>query len=201
MPPFVRPFLAVSQTTLTNVNGKRHPFHGLFTTLDIPKGGFIGFYNGEYHQTEKPYNGRDAYVFTTSDGYIKPSRKKKAVDPAAYPIAMMNEPRPSESANVCAVELSSAKNVIPHRKPSTKIGAVGVYACRKIKAGEEIFINYGRHYKRNHYDNPDGIDPYKLVGPPCKILKEDREPVQQMQRAFGIEFVTVDPECYVLYEK
>ena len=74
MAPYIRPFLAVAQTTLRDpTNGEQYPFMGLYAGRDLPKGTFLGFYSGDIKDGD--YNGKDSYVFQLSDVYIKPKKK------------------------------------------------------------------------------------------------------------------------------
>ena len=203
MAPHYRPFLAIAQTTLTNVKTKkRFEFNGLFTTRHIGKGSFIGFYNGTFHDSgEAGYRGKDAYVFTTSGQYIVPKRPRGSMpDPAKYPLAMANEPPRGTVANVTAVELTRARGVISQLPPNTQISAIGFFACRDIEAGEELFVHYGPRYNRNSYPNPEDIPQQQLVGEPCKLLVKERQlPIGLADEfdEFGVAYLHVDPECYV----
>lgn len=198
MPPFIRPFLTVAQTTLQHPEtGEQYEFHGLYTGVNIPKGSFLGFYNGRFKDGE--YRGRNSYVFSLSEMYIHPSKTKGYVDPMRYPLAMCNEPPNGTVANVCAVEFSKAKNVIPQLPSSASISALAFYTCRDVKGGEELFIHYGEAYHRGHYVNYDTVaDPLTLVGKPCTVLKRDREMPMDMMRHFGLLYV--DSECFVEME-
>lgn len=196
MAPYVRPFLAVAQTTLHGPDGTRYPFMGLFTTVDLPKGSFLGFYSGEFKEGE--YRGKDSYVFQLSDVYIKPRKTRRGVDAARYPLAMCNEPRPGETASVAVVEFSTARDVITSLPPSTKIAALGFFTCRDVRGGEELSVHYGTRYHRGHYANPDDVDPLRLVGKPGRLLKAERQTPRHMAAAFGHFYV--DRECYIEYE-
>lgn len=196
MAPHVRPFLAVAQTTLQHPGtGARYPFHGLFTTVDLPAGAFLGFYNGVFK--EGTYRGKDSYVFSTSDMYVKPKKTRGTVLGAAYPLAMANEPPRGSQANVMVVEFSRADGVVPQLPRKTRISALGFYTCRTVRAGEELFVHYGSAYYRGHYDNPHGVE--DLVGAPCSIKKAQRERPVDMAAAFGLQ-PYVPPECFVEYE-
>lgn len=202
MAPFLRPFLAVARTTLTSpVTGNQYPFHGLYATVDLPKGSFLGFYNGTFrHAGERGYTGKDSYVFTTSNEYIVPKKTKGRVDPTRYPLAMLNEPPPGTTANVTAVEFVTAQHVIPQLAPRTKIAAIGFFACRAVAAGEELFVHYGARYNRRHYENPHDLPHDELVGKSCTLLKKERERPTDMTALFGLSHAHVDPECFVVYE-
>lgn len=198
MAPFLRPFLAVSQTTLKHpATHERYPFYGLFTTVDLPKGSFLGFYSGVFRDGE--FRGRNAYVFSLSNAYIRPKKVKGQIDPTRYPLAMCNEPPVSTDANVCAVEFSKARGVIPQLPPTSSISALAFYTCRAVRAGEELFVHYGAHYDRSHYALYDDVDdPLELVGRPCKTLKAERELPMDMMQRFGLLYV--DKECYAELE-
>ena len=199
MAPFLRPFLATAQTTLRDpTTGERYPFHGLYTTVKLAKGSFLGFYSGVFKDGE--YRGRDAYVFSLSNVHIRPRKVKGQIDPARYPLAMCNEPPVSVDANVCVVEHSKAKGVIPQLPDSSDIAALAFYTCRDVEGGEELFVHYGSNYNRSHYALYDQTaNPLTLVGRPCKILKAEREMPIHMMRLFGL-LEYVDRECYVEVE-
>ena len=83
--PYVRPFLSISQTTLSDPStGKRYKFNGLFTSVPLPRGSFLGFYNGKYVEGE--YRGKkNSYTMSTSSGAIVPELIKGKVDGRKYP--------------------------------------------------------------------------------------------------------------------
>ena len=45
---------------------------------------------------------------------------------------------PRTSANVCVVEFSKARDVIPQLSANTDISALAFYTCRNVKGGEEL---------------------------------------------------------------
>lgn len=200
MAPFLRPFLAVAPTTLADpATGRPYPFSGLYTTVDLPKGAFLGFYNGVFK--DGSYGGRDAYVFSLSEVHIRPGRprgKKSsgAVDPLRHPLAMCNEPPVGTRANVCAVEMTRAKDTLPGLPAKTRISALAFFTCRPVAGGQELFVHYGPQYHRGHYTPPPGSD--AVVGEACYVAKPERETPMQMMQHFGLLYV--DPECYVVHE-
>ena len=201
MAPFVRPLLAVAQTTLTSpVTGEAYPFLGLYATVDLPKGSFLGFYNGTFREIAKRDTTRDGYVFATSNERITPRKTKGRVDPARYPLAMLNEPPPGTTANVTAVEFVTAQHVIPQLPPRTKIAAIGFFTCRFVAAGDELFVHYGAFYDRRKYENPHHLPADQLVGAPCTLLKKEREHPTDMAAMFGLSHARVDDECFVVYD-
>ena len=198
MAPCIRPFLSVSRTTLSDpVTGNRYPFNGLFASIDIPAGSFLGFYNGTIKDGE--YKGNNRYVFSMSSAYVVPPSIKGRVDAYMYPLAMVNEAPANGFANACIIEFTSAKGVIPSLSPKTEISAIGYFTCFDVEAGEELFINYGKTYNRSHYSNPDGVSSSSLVGKGCHVLKNKRETPLQMMENFGLH-PFVDKECYVELE-
>lgn len=200
MAPFIRPFLVVSQTTLTDpTSGERYPFHGLFAGEDLALGAFLGFYNGIFK--DGTYRGKGKYTFSTSDMYVRPRSTKNGISAVEYPLAMCNEPAPESTANVCNVEFTKADKVIPQLKSSAKIAAIGFYACRPIQAGEELFIHYGRFFNRSHYPRPEDQDiGMNLVGKQCYVKKMNRETPLQMMESCGLH-PFVPNECYAEYEE
>ena len=196
MAPCIRPFLASAQTTLTYPSDAgtevRYPFGGLFTTRPLRKGDFIGFYNGKIHDLPRnggAYRGKDRYVFSASNAYVKPTRVRGKIEFARTPLALANEPAAGRAANVCAVERSVAKDVVPQLKPSRRITAVVFYACTDVPAGAELFVHYGKGYDRSAYANPE-------VGQPCYVKLKERQTIQQLAEEFGIAYAHVDEECF-----
>lgn len=226
MAPYVRPFYAISQTTLRDAAGYRYPFHGGFTTVNLPAGALLGFYNGSFKPVgAKGYARRNRNAFGTSDFIIVPkyrgaqeegssdddetlderhARKEASVPvpkgAAAYPLALINEPPAGQVANVMAAEVSRAKDHIMSLPGRTPIAALAYYATRDIRAGEELFVHYGPGYRRTHYDNPLGKAPEDLVGKASTIPKAQRETVRDLARRFGPQFEIVPKDCYVVYD-
>lgn len=195
--PCIRPFLAVAQTTLTDPDTKeRYPFDGLFAGRNIPAGGFLGFYNGNFK--DGTYRGKGAYTFQLSDMYVmpKPDRRTGTVSSAEYPLAMCNEPPPGTTANVVQRELSTARHVIPQLPAKTGIAALGFYVCRDIRAGEELFLHYGTRYNRNHYKAHSNGE---VVGAAGKIKVQFMELPTLMMEHFGLQ-PYVPPDCFREYE-
>ena len=195
----MRPFLAVAQTTLRHPDtSEQYPFLGLFTTVDLPRGSFLGFYSGEFRSGT--YHGKNSYVFQLSDVHIRPKQTRKGVDAAKYPLAMCNEPPPGRRANVFTSEISRAKDAIPTLPVGAKIAALGFFTCEDVARGQELFVHYGNAYDRRHYANPKGVsDLLTLVGGKGFIKKGERETPVHMIRAFGLH-PYIDGECYDEYE-
>ena len=162
MAPFIRTFLAVARTTLQSpVNKQRYPFDGLFTTRKLKRGDFLGFYNGTYKDLDgREYRGRHDYVFIASDGYFVPRRHRVGgtlgVDAERYPMAMLNEPPALGHANVVAVEVTKAKNAIPHLPSATDVAAIAFYACTSVPSLYQFlcflyfqYISTQTHPRRN----------------------------------------------------
>lgn len=199
MPPCVRPFLVVARTTLVDPStGTRYPFNGLFAGQDLPKGAFLGFYHGTFK--DGVYEGRrDAYVFATSDMHIVPKRRSKGVSAYEHPLAMCNEPPRGGAANVSSHEFTTAKHVIPHLKASTKIAALGFHTCTCVRAGEELFLHYGREYDRSHYKRLYSAErDDDTVGDPGRLRVGERELPERMMQTFGLYSFVLD-DCYALY--
>lgn len=188
----------VGRTSLIDLaTHEAYPFMGLFSGIDLSAGAFLGFYNGKIKDGD--YGGKDSYVMSNGNVYVKPVKNKGKVDPAKYPLAMINEPPPGTDANVFVVDFSKAKDVVPSLPGTQDISAIGFYTCRAIKGGEELFLNYGKRYYRGAYPNPLGItDLSLLVGNGCRLTKSKRETPIEMMHSFGLLYV--DKECYVLME-
>lgn len=197
MAPFCRPFVAVAPTTLVDDAQRRLPMRGLFTTRPLKAGQFLGFYNGTFREGD--YKGRDTYVMSTSDFHIRPKKTRGVVDPAAYPLAMCNEPPNGSMANVVIHEFTRARGVLPHLPPTASIAAIGFFACRDVRAGEELFVHYGNRFARPLPGRSAGSKEEYSVGVPCRIKKSECETPVQMMEALGL-LPHVDRECYVEYE-
>ena len=198
MPYLVRPFLAVSRTTLSDpATGERYPFAGLFTTVDLPAGAFLGFYNGKIRDGE--YRGKDRYCISGSEVHVRPVKTKGVVRPEEYPLAMVNEPPPDTEANTSIVEFSTAGGVVPGLPSKTSIFAIGFFTCAPVRAGSELFVNYGKGYDRSHYPNPLDVPVSRMVGKTCRPpLKAQRERPVDMMAKYGID--RVDADCFAVLE-
>lgn len=190
MPPIAvvgrgtRTAVGVAQTLLTRtVRGrtKRLPFWGLFALTDIPQGGFLGYYSGDFFDDTDPFAKPKGnhYVFAGSGYTIIPRAEADGqVSPFAYPMSMVNEPPADTQANVDIVEWSTAGQAVTGIKPkSTKVDALALHASRPIAAGEELYLNYGEKYTRRHY--PKGT----VVGPAAN-LKRGMVPAGERPRAY-----------------
>lgn len=197
--PLIRPFLAVAQTTLHDPEtGNRYPFNGLFAGQFLPKGSFLGFYNGDFKDGH--FKGKaGAYVFQMSDMFIVPRKKNKTISSFEYPLAMCNEPEPGSVANVTQHEFTKAKDVVPQLAKGSKIAALGFYACKDIPAGQELFLHYGNAYDRSHYKTASPHERGQIVGHRCTLLKSEKESPLQMMTKYGLHpFVPQD--CFREYE-
>lgn len=189
--PYVRPFLSISQTTLSDPStGKRYKFNGLFTSVPLPRGSFLGFYNGKYVEGE--YRGKkNSYTMSTSSGAIVPELIKGKVDGRKYPLAMTNEPAVGEKANVVITEFHKAKGVIPQLPPGQNIDAIGFYTSEDVPAGVELFVHYGYAFSRAGYE----------VGSRGRSLRvSERETPQDMALSFGFQSYPVPEDCFQEYE-
>lgn len=181
MSPFTRPNLIVQQTLLKK-GKKRLEFNGLFTSESIPKGGFIGFYSGDFFDEEDEIP--NSHYALNGSGYtvVPPGENtRRGVDPLLHPLGMANEPPLGTVANATVVEWSLAKDAIPGIDPKRRVGVLAIHACRDIEVGEEIYFHYGELYDRRHY----GRKPYN-VGKGCTIsrksIPEDEKPRNMMLR-------------------
>lgn len=196
--PVVRPCLKVHRTTLVNPKTKkRYTFNGLFTTKALKKGDFLGYYNGKFVRSTRSLY---AFQLTRDFGFVTPPLRKDSVppspDPAAYPLAMANEPPQGSSASIHVKEFTRAKSgrlvVVPGIAPSTKIAAIGFYASKNIKRGDELFLHYGEHYPRSHY-----IGKGTEVGGHCShylLAEEMQSPADMMKRYGLLDHLSTD--CY-----
>lgn len=191
--PYVRPGLLIKQTQLTTggKGGKnaRLPFHGLFTMVDVPAYAFLGYYTGVFYDEDDESRAPSNYAVSGS-GYVvvPPGEHHGGVDPAQYPMAMMNEPPRGRTANATMVEWATAKNAVPGVSPRSRVAVLAVHACVDIPAGSEIHFHYGKEYDRRHY----GRKPYN-VGSPCpgfaQTLVPDHERPRRALEMRGIHHV------------
>jgi hypothetical protein len=188
---YIRPFLSISQTTLTDPRtGERYPFKGLFTSAPLPRGSFLGFYNGEY--MEGGYRGKkNSYTMSTSLGVFVPKVVRGKVDGRKYPLAMINEPAVGEQANVVIAEFHKAKGVVPQLHPKQSIDAIGFYTSEDVPAGRELFAHCGYAFGRAGYQ-------VGTRGRPLRV--SERETPQDMARAFHFQHFTVPEDCFEEYE-
>lgn len=159
--------LYVAQTGLSDENGRRHSFMGLFTRRKIRKGEFIGFYTGEWftecaYQRLRPAQRamRDAYaVSLSSDLVVSPPMNRRGrrdlqrrPDMKKHPLSMANEPSLHRQANVILKEYSflydEIESGVDEERADESFDAIGLVACRDIGRNREIFWSYGPHYPR-----------------------------------------------------
>lgn len=116
---------------------------GLFTVEDIPKNQFIGKYNG-YIVPRPIFSKVSKYSFGLPDGglvdplyNLEPSRENVFMASAFYDnfILYTNEPPKGKVANVYSYGFNSE---------------VHFGTCRKIVAGEELYVHYGPMYLRDY---------------------------------------------------
>ena len=186
--PYERPGLLVRQTLLTK-GRKRLPFYGLFADTFIPKHAFLGYYTGNFYDevvgdeededVENPpppshyaANGSGFTVVPPGEGTAR------GVDPASYPMAMMNEPPLGTVSNATIVEWLKAEDGLPNAelRPNQKIGVVAIHACSNIQAGEEIYFHYGEDYERPF--KAYGRKPHN-VGNSCGSLNRGDVPLKE----------------------
>ena len=108
--------------------------NGLFTTIDIPKNTIIGYYKG------KIYNNEDEYIHSKTDGmYMWENDKNNTssfyidardIDSSNI-LRYVNDFRTDEGNNLDIVRTSG------HMYYKTR---------QDIKAGSELYINYGDYY-------------------------------------------------------
>ena len=173
--PCCRTHLYVANTKLTNEQGGRLSFLGLFTARPIKKGSFIGFYSGDWwkedaykQQGASTLNASNRYAIRTSDELIvcPPMSRNRRPDPEMYPIGMANEPNALGEANsmlteysFCVDELDVSASKIDEDRWDDDFIAVGLIACRNIGRHREILWSYGGSYAP--------VRPYS-VGKNCK---------------------------------
>tara|TARA_B100001741_G_scaffold287251_1_gene264620 strand:+ start:354 stop:920 length:567 start_codon:yes stop_codon:yes gene_type:complete len=152
--------LYVAQTQIRNPKTNRElPFNGLFSSLPIPKGACLGLYEGTIVEDVDLDDGQfkvpsgEHYVVMGSDFVIIPQKRPDgSVDPVRFPLAMINEPPPTQSANAFFYEWPYMEDVHPSAARKRElVSAVAVHAARDIPANTEIYVNYGKHYSRKHY--------------------------------------------------
>ena len=202
-----RPFLAVAPTLLTDSRtGKRLPFRGLYAGHPLPAGAFLGFYNGEWLEAADGHRSADpSYTMEVSTpgggvAHITPTTRdlKGRICAATHMMAMCNEPPAGTEASVCFVPLFRAGGVVPLLPKKASIAALALYTCRAVKAGDELYVHYGKDYPRRKY--PRDALGAPLVGAPCKPLPRNaRETPGEMMQAHGLSGA-VPPDCYRAYD-
>ena len=173
--------VAIAQTLLTKtVRGKvqRLPFWGLFAIQDIPKYGFLGYYCGEFYEEDdprlkRPPLSKSHYKFNGSGFTVIPHETDGIVSPLRYPMAMVNEPPPGTTANVCIIEWGKAGQAIPQLPPRDNVMVIAMHATRAIRAGEELYIHYGNGYDRRHYPK---VNRQPAVGLPSHVSQYEVPP-------------------------
>lgn len=107
---------------------------GLFATVDIPKGTKIGYYAGVY-LNEKQYNRlkNQNYVwYIKKDLYVDAYPCKKAL--LRYSNSFMSRKQ--------RIKMKKKYNIEPY----TYGGKLWYRTIRNVKAGDELFIDYGPEY-------------------------------------------------------
>lgn len=134
---------------------------GLFTANPIPEGGFICFYGGTFYQStewDKLDNEKrkslEVYAvgvnetsnIDTVNVVLVPKRQAdNSVNFVENPGAAANEPKGGDNAN--AFLQANLWNVAVGDMAFESYLAIALYACRDIKADEEILWNYGQAYE------------------------------------------------------
>jgi hypothetical protein len=149
---YCRPGLFIDQTTLTDKNGKRLDFRGLFTRSNIPKGAFLGLYRGSFIEEEMKSSNPYAIQSFGGDNIEPPINSDNKIEDAKiseYPLAMINEGHPQ---NVVVKGVPSNRDgFVPNLALSEKIDGLAFYASMEIEAGSELFLYYGPTYERRNY--------------------------------------------------
>lgn len=182
--------VGVGQTTLVGKNGQRLPFWGLHAISDIPRGGFVGLYAGNFFEEDDPQlPKKNAYAMNGS-GYtvIPPAHPTHGVHPFMYPIAMINEPPTGVRANVAIVEWSNGGQGVPGMRKAEPINMLAIHATEFIPLGSEIFLNYGSRYDRRHY--PKGT----VVGWAATPIGRSAVPKAEQPRAYLERIGEVAPQ-------
>tara|TARA_B100002052_G_scaffold160827_2_gene146424 strand:- start:501 stop:1271 length:771 start_codon:yes stop_codon:yes gene_type:complete len=180
--PPVAAGVCVMRTTLASPDGKRLPFHGLFvlghgTGVAIRKGGFIGLYAGraifEDDDGNLPAIPKDEHYAFLGDFFVVLPDKEPdgSVSPFFNPIAMTNEPPKGVRANCFFHAWREARHILPGSTSRDPLFAVALHATRDIHAGEELFVNYGKDYRRTHYPKWG-----REVGPASSLPQRELEP-------------------------
>ena len=184
--------LYISQTKLTNENGQRLPFWGLFTSEKLKPGDFVGFYTGEWwdpHAYERRSNKKklNEYALNTSNELIisPPIEAYGRPDMEKHPISMCNEPSAFETANAFVAEfqfrvdeINIEKDKIDKDRHDEYFPACGLVMCKTIGRNREILWTYGgnpRPYRAGkNCKRPKKSQwkkPYDVLGqiPPCAV--------------------------------
>ena len=97
---------------------------------------------------------------------VAPPVLRGSVDATRYPLALANEPGPSDTANcfLCEYKFSQDElthpDAVPEEMQGEEMVAVGLVATRRVGAHRELTWHYGPHYQRSYQ-----------VGKACKVPK------------------------------
>lgn len=175
--PCCRAGLYIAQTTLTDANGQRLNEMGLFTSVPLNPGAFVGLYNGHWWDVDAyeaiPQAQKlrlDRYSISTSgdqDGEIvvSPPLTGERPNPQIYPLSMSNEPSALSQANCVLQEYSFLldevdvdPDAVPEERQTDEFIGAGLMICRRVGKNRELYWHYGNAYPR----------PYR-VGRSCRL--------------------------------
>ena len=149
---------------------------GLFTTVTIPKGAWIGFYTGhgllnaEYRSlTEEQREDLARYAAMSNLNnhaytWCPPYEANNMPDFTKHAMAAVNEPDSEQVANVIA--LATMMEIPLDDGTSPHFAVMSFFACKEIPANAELLWTYGPGYEamRKQYDY--------TPGPPCPDFGE-----------------------------
>lgn len=119
--------------------------NGLFTTIDIPKNTIIGYYKG------KIYNNEDEYIHSKTDGIYMwendyYNRKNNEEDDKNNTSSFYIDARDIDSSNILRY-VNDFRTDEGNNLDIVRTSGHMYYKTKKdIRAGSELYINYGDYY-------------------------------------------------------
>ena len=131
----------------------------LFAKRVIPKNTCIGFYTGRYIKNKDFLKLDTLYgVSINPNTLILPFENELNVsyeDRLTHPLALMNEPRENQKANVMLViqdfkpsEITGLQNTPEQTKKPIFFRGLAAFVCRDINTHEELTWHYGNSYEK-----------------------------------------------------
>lgn len=130
---------------------------GLFAKRDIQANEFIGFFTGDYVRSTDHIDDETSYALDCAPNMrIVPFADEDAITPEdrrRHPLALLNEPREDDVANVCLVvqdfrrsEVAIDTEYLNGSKVKFYRG-IAAFACSKVPQNTELTWHYGPSYE------------------------------------------------------
>ena len=166
--PGCRPNLYIARTSLTEEGGTRPEQLGLFTSVKLEVGQFIGLYNGPFYDVNAYESLPDAeriplneYTISTQDAegelVIAPPLAGARPDPSTYPLAMANESNEHTVTNAILVEytfligeLDVDPATIDEDRVEDEFVATGLIVCKPTGPNRQITWSCGSGFPRRY---------------------------------------------------